>query len=201
MKLTHTLLTAAALSCFVYSAPAQTTFVFGNNTTTIGAGLDGASTGSFTVGGIEMTATTSVDIFNATASNFGINQSASGDDTDGFDFTETSGPGIAEGFSLTFDTDVQLVSFNVSSWNSGFDEVTLMDGATTVATITSTGVTALSNYALSSSSTLTVTTTAGTYGNGWSFESITVVPEPRTYVLLAGFSALSFVMLRRRVTK
>jgi hypothetical protein len=198
MKLTQTLLTAAAISCFAYSASAQTTFVFDDDSTTIGAGLDTQSTGSFTQDGIQITATASTDEFNAAGSFFGINQSASGDDTDSFDFTEAGGPGIAEGFTLSFDQDVQLVNFAVSSWSAGNDEVTIMDGLTLVATISSTGVTSLGNYALSGSSPLTVMTTAGTYGNGWSFDSITVVPEPGTFALLAGFAALGFVMLRRR---
>jgi hypothetical protein len=199
MKLTQTLLTVAAMSCFASFTSAQTTFIFEDHGTTIGAGLDDSASGSFTVDGIEMTASTSADNFNATSSGFGINQSATGDDTDGIDFATSSDEGIVESFTLVFDQAVTLGNFVVSSFGAS-DEVTLTDGANTVATITSTGLTSLGSYSLGSSSTLTVTTTAGSYGNGWSFDSITVsaVPEPGTYALLAGFSALSFVMLRRR---
>ena len=99
-----------AVAGLLVAAPvsADIVYVFDDQTTTIGAGLDGQSTGSFTQSGVSgtatLTATTSTDDdFNATASGFGINQSASGDDTDGFDFTETSGPGVAEGLILSFD--------------------------------------------------------------------------------------------------
>jgi hypothetical protein len=204
MTLTQTLLTAAAISCFAFSASADTTFTFDDSSTTIGAALSGQSSGSFTVNDIEITATASTDTFNATGSGFAINQTAGGDDTDGFDFTETEGDGIAEGFTLSFDQDVYLVDFSVSSWStSGGDEVSIMDGTTLVATITSTGSTSLGDYLLSESSELTVMTTAGTYGNGWSFDSITVsaVPEASTFALISGFCALGFVMLRRRSVK
>jgi len=202
-KLTHTLLTAAAISCFAYSASAQTTFTFLDDTTTIGSGLDGSSTGSFTVSGIEITATANDGVFNGTGSGFGINQTAIGDDTDGIDFAiPADAPGIIESFTLTFDQAVILNSFEVSSFGAS-DEITITDGASTVATITSTGLTSLGNYNLGSSSTLSVTTSAGTYANGWSFDAITVtaVPEPSSFALLAGCFALASVMIRRRGIK
>ena len=178
---------------------AQTTFRFADTSTTIGAGLDGLSSGSFTVGTIGITATASAAVFNATSSEFGINQTASGDDTDGFDFGEVAGPGIAEGFTLSFDQGVQLIGFSVSSWNDGTDAVTITEAAATVATIANTGMTSLGNYSLSLGSTLTVATTGGSYGNGWSFDEITVVvPEPGAGALFAGLGGMAFVALRRR---
>jgi hypothetical protein len=197
-----TLLALAAGLGLAGSAYGQATFVFENSGTTIGGALSGQSSGSFAVDGIEITATASIDEFNATGSGFGINQSASGDDTDGFDFTETAGLGVAEGFTLSFDQAVTLISFDVSSWNAGGDEVTLLDGATTIGTITSTGSTLLGNYALAHGSSIIVNTTAGTYGNGWSFGSITVsaVPEPGSFALIAGCLGMVSIMLKRRRT-
>lgn len=199
MKLAKLILSTTALAVLTSSLTGQSTFVFENSSTTIGAGLSGQSSGSFTVGGIEITATAMPgQTFNATGSGFGINHTNSGDDTDGFDFGNTTGE-VAEFFTLEFDQAVNLVSFDVSSWGAS-DEAVLTDGATTVATISSTGVTSLSNYQLGASSILTVSTTAGTYSNGWSFDSITVtaVPEPGSFALLAGFCGLVFVMLKRR---
>jgi len=175
------------------------TFVFNDSSTLIGLALDDSATGSFTVDMIELTANAGIGTFNATASNFGINQPSSGDDTDGFDFTESGGPGLAESFTLSFDQDVLLGSFSVSSFGVS-DEITLLDGAITVVTVGSTGTASLGNYFLSSGSSLSVMTTAGAYGNGWSFDSIDVsaVPESGTYAMLAGFAAVGFAMLRRR---
>lgn len=194
------LLTAVTLTATPFVvATAQSTFVFEDQTTTIGSGLDDASSGSFTVSGIEISASSLSGPFNATASNFGINQPTGGDDTDGIDFAVGGGAAFAESFTLSFDQDVLLNTFDVSSFGAS-DEITLLDGGFTVATITSTGETSLGDYNLSSSSLLTVETTAGVFGNGWSFDSITVsaVPEPGTYALLAGTMALGFIMIRRR---
>jgi len=197
MKTKLTLTALVAMAGFVGAAHAQTVFVFEGSGSTIGAGLSGELTGSFTVSGIEITATASEANFNATGSGFGINQAASGDDTDGFDFT--NGTDNSEGFTLSFDQAVYLNSFSVSSFGSS-DEVTITDSANSVATITSTGSTSLGNYLLGSGSTLNVSTTAGTYGNGWSFDSITVtaVPELRAYALIASLVCLTAVMTRRR---
>ena len=59
-------------------ASADIVYVFDNQTTTIGMGLDGQSTGFFTQSGASGTATLTAtsptgDPFNATASGFGIN--------------------------------------------------------------------------------------------------------------------------------
>ncbi|MGB0744299.1 MAG: hypothetical protein ACPGSB_07210 [Opitutales bacterium] len=176
-------------------------FNFSDTSTSIGAALDGETTGTFNVDGIEITATALIDEFNVTGSGFGINQAASNDDTDAFDFTQDApGPGVAEGFTLSFDQAVTLINFEVSSWNSGVDEVTLMDGATIIATISSTGINLLGNYSLGAFSPITVNTTAGSYGNGWSFDAITVaaVPEPSLYGLIASACGIVLVTLRRR---
>jgi hypothetical protein len=48
--------------------------------------------------------------------------------------------------------------------------------------------------------TLRISSAAGV-GENFSLESFTVIPEPNTYALLAGFCALGFVMVRRRSIK
>ena len=179
---------------------AQTTFEFGNNTNAAGSFFAGKITDSLTQDSIALTMTSLTgDAFNATADGFGVNQTAGGDDTDGFDFTETAGDGVAENFTISFYQDVTLISFGVSSFGVA-DEITIFDDGITVATISGTGASSLGNYLLDSSSTLSITTTAGTYGNGWEFESITVsaVPEPGAYALLASLCGMACVALRRR---
>ena len=101
------------LSFSNYSS-AQIVFEFDNQSTTLGAGLDGQTGGTFTIDGLEVTIAANTGAFNATSSGFGINQTASGDDTDGFDFRNADGPGVSEGFTFSFDKDVLLVDFDVS---------------------------------------------------------------------------------------
>ena len=179
---------------------AQTIFLFGNQNNGPGGFFDGKDEGSYTEGTIEITMISLLgDPFNATTGGFGINQDAGGDDTDAFDFTNGSS-GLTENFTISFDQDVILNSFEVSSFGAS-DQVLIVDDTTTVATITSSGVTLLGDYFLSASSTLNINTTAGSYGNGWEFEAITVtaaVPEPVTYALLASMLALASVMVHHR---
>ncbi|WPJ97491.1 hypothetical protein SH580_07180 [Coraliomargarita algicola] len=199
MKLTQTLLSAAAISCFALSASAAD-FVFSDDSTTIGSALDGTTGGAFTVDTIEITIATLNGDFNGTSNEFGVNGPESGDDTDGFNIAESEGPGPAEGFTFYFDQDVYLNDFSVSSFGDS-DVISITDTSTLNTTITSTGTTSLGDYLLTSGSVVTVLTTGGSaYTNGWTLESISVsaVPEPGTFALLSGFAALTFVMLRRR---
>ena len=188
-------------------ASADIVYVFDNQTTTIGAGLDGQSTGFFTQSGASGTATLTAtsstsDLFNATASEFGINQSASGDDTDGFDFTQSGGPGVAEGLILSFDTNVLLDTIDVSSFSADSDLIEVVVGGTTVATVDSTGTTSLDSFAVSAGTDVLINTTAGAYGNGWSLDSfgvtVVAVPEPGAVTLLGLFS-LGAIARRRRI--
>ncbi|NCF91257.1 MAG: PEP-CTERM sorting domain-containing protein [Verrucomicrobiaceae bacterium] len=178
-------------------------FQFDNQTTAIGIALDNQTSGTFGVGGIQMTATASTGVFNTTADNFGINQQASNDDTDGFDFTEGGGSGVAEGLTIKFDQNVLLENFDVSSFNAGNDQISLKVGASNVATVTGTGTTSLGNFALTANTDLLISTTGGIYGNGWSLDSIEVsaapVPEPSSMLLAGGLTLLLIGHRRRKV--
>ena len=139
-------------------------FQFDNQTTAIGIALDEQTSGTFGVGGIQMTATASAGVFNTTDDNFGIYQQASNDDTDGFDFTEGGGSGVAEGLTIKFDQNVLLENFDVSSFNAGNDQISLKVGASNIATVTGTGTTSLGNFALTANTDLLISTTEGIYG-------------------------------------
>jgi len=183
-------------------AAASLEFVFMNDSTAIGMALDSQNSGSVTQGGVEMTATAGPGPFNATGSFFGINQSAGGDDTDGFDFEESGGPGVAEMITISFDADVFLESIRVSSFGSS-DEVTVSEGMNTIAVVSMTGMTSLGSYALSANTPFAIATTAGSYGNGWSLDSLTIstvtaVPEPTTFLPLLAVLIGTALSRRRR---
>ncbi|MFK8114542.1 MAG: PEP-CTERM sorting domain-containing protein [Rubripirellula sp.] len=172
-------------------------FVFDNQESVIGSGLDGQASGMFTVSGLEITVSTSSGLFNATSSGFGINQSESGDDTDGFDFTQALGLGIAENFTISFDQAVQLDRIDVSSFGTS-DEITIFVGGTTVASVSDGATTNLGGFSVAANTDISINTTAGSYGNGWSLDFIeaTAVPEP------SGFAAIALglgVLVRRRL--
>lgn len=175
------LLTSSAI------ASADVVYEFRNENTTVGAGLDGQTTGSFEQDGVTMTATVALStggVFNGTSNFFGINQDAGGDDTDGFDFTESGGPGVAEGLTLSFDRTLLLEEIEVASFGAS-DEITITSGGSTIATITSTGSHSLGSFQLAANTDVLITTTAGDYSNGWSLVSFTVTPEPSSISLLA----------------
>ncbi len=179
------------------------TYVFENATTTIGGGLDGMASGSFTQQGVQMTATSFVtneaSVFNSTnTGGFGINQTGSGDDTDGFDFTGANAGEEAEGLILSFDQNVDLVSIDIGSFNAGNDEITITVGGTTVATITTGGLSSLGDFSVAANTDVEIITTGGVYGNGWSLNSFTVTPEPGSLSLLAVAGVMGLRIRRRR---
>lgn len=195
------LLCIPILLAFTASADANIVFVFDNNTTTIGGGLDNLATGSFTQSGVQITATSFVaneaSVFNSTANGFGINQTGSGDETAAFDNAGANAGENAEGLDLSFDTSLQLVEIDVDSFSViNGDEITISIGGTTVATVTSTGTTSLGNFAYSANDIIEIRTTGGDYGSGWNFVSITVTPEPSSLFLCLQLAGV--VAYRRR---
>lgn len=197
--ITRSLFLLASLCSTVPVANASVVLTFENQNSTIGAGLDNQTSGSFLIDGITISVNSASGPFNATASGFGINQAASGDDTDAFDFTEMAGPGIAENFTISFDQAVILNNFSVSSFGSS-DQIEILAGPALLATINTTGTSSLGNFVLPALTNLSINTTAGSYGNGWSFDSIevTAVPEPSSFVLFAAGTCASLAYRKRR---
>jgi hypothetical protein len=149
------------------------------------------------VGGITATLTAVVGVggdLNQASSEFGINATGSGDDT-----SQLDGDNGDEAVDITFNVPVFFTQVEVSLFGS--NDL----GRVTIATespvdITTTGATDfLANNFVPLGQTVTVAYVAGTIGNGFSFDSFTVVavPEPTTAALLAA-SALSVGMIWRR---
>ncbi|MGZ0657431.1 PEP-CTERM sorting domain-containing protein [Coraliomargarita sp. W4R53] len=214
MKLTHSLLTAAAISCFALSASAQTTFVFDDGSSTGAAGLaleafvegvDAASMGLNTSGtysqdGITLKAGTDFGKFNLTNSGFGPDQADSGDDSDTFDTAlgnesmvfsfDVAGTFLSIDFAGLDDTpETAILSF------AGGSTYNLTDGVTSDITVSGNDFFGGINESFTAGQLITLSISGG---NGWTLENFTVVPEPGTFALLSGFAALAFVMLRRR---
>ena len=150
--------------------------------------------GATTSGGITLSATGFPDgSFNVTASGFGLNNAGS-DDTDEFD------PG--QGFTFTFDTGVELNSLKVSQFGSGTSNATVsFDGGATIASVTGTGITSLSDTYVSSGTVLRFESDGST---PFSLDNIVVtsaVPEPTSFTALLGLSSLALVATRRRRQK
>lgn len=214
MKITQTLLIAAAVSSLSYSASAQTTFVFDDGSSTGAAGLaleaftegvDAASmslntSGTYTQGGITLSAGTDFGTFNLTNSGFGPNDAGSSDKTHFFDGSESmvfsfnvAGTFNSIDFASLDDTpETAILSF------AGGNTYNLLDGITSDITVSGSDFFGGINESFTAGQLITLSISGG---NGWTLENFTVVPEPGTYALLSGFCALAFVMLRRRAVK
>lgn len=173
---------------------AQIVFVFDNENTAIGGGLNGEESGKFTVGGLEITVIALGGKFNSNANFFGINDIAE-NDVYGFDVRPegSGGPGGTgpEQFTFSFNRAVSLSGFSVSSFETD-DRIDLISSDGLLATIGSNGETNLTfnlDTELEAGEEVLVLTTGGTFGNGWSLDNISVssfsaVPEPGSIVFL-----------------
>lgn len=203
MKIAKPLFLVMALSCFVFSASAQTTFVFddGNSTGAAGLALEGLSTNAtHTEGGIELTASTAFGVFNLTNTGFGPDQADSGDDTDAFDTLlgnesmvfsfDVAGTFQSIDFALLDDTpETAILSF------AGGNTYNLRDGVTSSIAVSGNDEFLGINESFTAGQLITLSISGGTH---FTLESFTVVPEPATYAMLAGMLALGFVMVKRR---
>ncbi len=143
---------------------------------------------SYTNSGIVATFTASDGTMNRTGSGFGLNSTISGDDTDAFD--------VGEWLDITFDRAVTLTDVTVSSWNDGTDQAVIYVAGVSNGVVLATGSHSFS-IDVGVSDVLRIWGTKGTVGNGWSLNSLTVVPEPATFALVGVGGALAFLARRR----
>jgi len=214
MKLTQTLLTAAALSCFAYSASAQTTFVFDDGSSTGAAGLaleafvdgvDAASmglstSGTYTQDSFTLSAGTDFGNFNLTGSGFGPNQTSTSDDSDEFDILLGN-----ESMIFSFDVAGTFQSIDFAALDdapetavlsfAGGTTFNLTDGITSTIVVSGNDEFLGINESFTAGQLITLSISGG---DKFTLENFTVIPEPGTYALLAGICALGYVMTCRR---
>lgn len=165
--------------------------------------IDGDSGLELTVDGLKATLTTSNGDFNRTGSGFGINATASGDDTDRVDGNEY--------IEITFDQAVDFNEFTVSDF--GDRESLTVDFSNNGVTSILTGVGSPDTFSFSGASLSPTESVRITnlLGNGFSFDSFQValassnpaVPEPTS---LAVFGTLALCLAsgtrrRRRLSR
>lgn len=212
-----TLLPLAAISALPSITFAQITFVFDDGSSTGAAGLaleaftegeDSASmglstSGSYTQGGVTLTAGTNFGSFNLTNDGFGPNQEGSIDDSDAFDtndgnesmsfYFNTAGTFQSIDFALLDDIpETAVLSFN------GGNSYTLTDGESSTITVSGNDEFLSINESFTAGQLITLSISGGT---NFTLESFTIVPEPKAYALVAGFLTLGFVTYRRRFEK
>lgn len=213
MQISRKILLAVAVCCLSYSASGQTTFAFHTGSALSSTGIalnDSTGSAQNTIDGITLTAEALLDGLNAdadfygTSSSFGIdnnNTNISGfDDSDRFDNL-----GGVETMVFSFNVDGIFQSIDLRFIEGGADEAQLIfDGGPTFELNLSTdtgGTTDMFNISQSFAANQLITlrlSPDAEVSENFSLESFTVVPEPRTIALVAGISALGFVMLRHR---
>ncbi len=150
--------------------PDSILFDFANDAALYGALDDQPGPVAFTNSGLPATFTASDGEMNRTASGFGINAAASGDDTAGFD--------VGEWIDIVFDTAIRLTNVNVSSWGTG-DQAAIYINSISNGVMNTTGNHPF-NLVVPAGQVLRIESTAGTVGNGWSLDSLTVSTDTNT---------------------
>lgn len=217
MKQKLTLTTLAALAGFAGASFGQSfTLDFENNSVTGGtlllleAGSD--TTDDFTGDRFDEQTSAAFEIQNITGfGTLGVTASALSDDLnvtgsglqDGSSGYDTAG----EGTSFVFDTDVRIDFLDwVSFTSAGSDSVSLSSGSTTIGTFSEGSVTGTTDFTSTNPATMAIDVASGDaftigYDSGDFFlgqMGVTVVPEPGTFALMAGFLGLVSIMLKRR---
>lgn len=168
------------------------------NAAVVFSGVDGTldfgiASGSYSLSGIQVTVTANDGTVNATSSGMGINDSSSGDDTDGLDTIN-----LVEMLTISFDVDVMFDSLTLGDVGGNDALSASFNGASPVA-LASSGQYVL-GVPLLAGETLTLTAmepNSPTPNNGVNITQFTVtaVPEPSSMAL---FSLAGVAMLFRR---
>jgi hypothetical protein len=167
--------------------------IFGPSASTDFSSMSGLSSGTYTISGAPLTSAFS---FTVTSSPSTLTL-----DTTGLD---VASGGIDSGETITFifSTDIILKEFDFSTIGTSETASVTVAGSTTNYDGSATNDAQTVNFSLSAGQAL-VFSNGGSNPIDYDLQSIsfTVVPEPGTYALLSGLSALAFIMLRRRSLK
>ena len=176
-----TLLALAVIVLTLCVSDAQVVFTFGIEGSQGTTDFDNMASASTTSGGITLTGAANSGVFNSTASlGLGINHALTGDQTALFD----TAAGV-ESMSFSFDQGVTLQAIDLNSWTNGTDEAFFTYSGGTIA-ITAEPFMPAGGIILAANEVVTLGATAGAFG----LQSITVIPEPSTYAMIAVGAAL-----------
>lgn len=171
--------------------------------------FDGQTSVNVSIFDTATSASTLMTVSSTGAGNLNSNSGTFGVDSTLLDETAANIDGTGEAITLIFDKNITLNFIDFNSIGGDLSTGTALTIAGTTYNLFD-GVTGLNaNDLYTPSSPISVTTSDSIVitGSGASSSfyiqnfNITVVPEPNTYALLAGVSALGFVMMRRRTAK
>lgn len=209
MKQKLTLTTLIALAGLAGASFGQSTFNFHDGSALVGTGIvfdDAEGSAQDTQGAFTLTAEAFLDgnstgtaLNGSNSDSFGVNAAGTGDETSRFD-NDLGIESMVFSFNIggTFESiDLRFIEETVNEAVLSFDGGNTFELNTSTRLSTNDDFTINEAFTAGQAITLQISASAGA-GENFGLESFTVVPEPNIFGLLAGFTGLIFVMLKRR---